>query len=95
MFADSKNQFESFVRLDASHNTRKRANRTAFRARGNKPCRRRRRVLATIARTTVQIENAHLALELVDCAEHDGNAMQCTNVINQVAGFVVIGTIDN
>ena len=51
--------------------------------------------MATIARTTVQIKNAHLAFELVDCTEHDGNALQCTNVVNQVAGFVVIGTIDN
>ena len=51
--------------------------------------------MATVARAAIQIEYAHLAFELVDSAEHHGNAVQCACVVDQVARLVIVGTVDH
>ena len=51
--------------------------------------------MATVARSAVQIENAHLALKLVNRAEHDRNAVQRTRIVNEVARLVVVGAVDH
>ena len=85
VFANAQNQLERFVRLNATDYAGERADGTAFGTRGNKPCRRGRRVLATVARAAVQVENTHLTFELVNGTKHNRNAVQGTGVVNQVA----------
>ena len=95
VFADTENQLERFVRLNAADDARERADGAAFCARGDEPCRRRGRVLATQARTAIQVENADLAFELVNRAKHERNAMQGASVVDQVACLVVVGAVND
>ena len=94
MLADAENQLESFVRLDAPDNAGKRANRSTFRTRGDEPRRRRRWVLATQARASIEIENSNLAFELVNRTEYERNAVQGTRIVNQVTRLVIVGTVN-
>ena len=95
VFADSQDELERFVCLDAADNTRERADGATFGTRGDEPCRGWRRVLATVARTAIQIEYADLAFELVNRAEYNRNAMQCASVVDQVTGLIIVRAIDN
>ena len=95
VFSDSQDELERFVCLDAADDSRERADGAAFCAGGDEPCRRRGWVLATQAWTAIQVENADLAFELVNRAEHKRNAVQSASVVDQVASLVVVRAVNN
>ena len=92
---DAKDQLERFGRLERADGSRQDAEHTALRAGGHQTRRRWLGEQAAIAGTNPGVEHAHLPFEAVNRPVNVGFTGQHAQVIGQVAGGEVVGSIDD
>ena len=93
MFPDPDDQFQGFIRLNASDDPCQRTDRSALRTRRDKARLRRFGIQTSQARSTVMVEYAHPSFKLVYGCEHQRDIRKRTRCIDQISCFVVVGTV--
>ena len=93
--ADAERELERLVRLERADDAGQDAEHAALGARRRELRRRRLRVEAAVARALVGLEDRDLALEAVDRAVDDRDAVPDGGVVHEVARREVVGAVDD